>query len=309
MKVGIPRALLYYKNEKLWTKFFDELGIEYIISPETNKEIIENGSKYAIDETCLPIKIFLGHVDYLIGKCDYVFVPVIKTSENSETCLNFRAQYDLIKNAFRNKDIKILFYNDNSDKKQKEHKAFKKLCKYLGIKRSLGKYAYRLAKQTQLYYEFFRSENQEEVLKTTKKLKVLILAHAYNVGDKYVGEPIINMLKKLDAEPIIAEYFDFKKCYNASLKVSKTMPWSYNRHLLGALELYKGEIDGAILITTYPCGPDSMCDEMIVRTYKDIPIVTLTIDAQDATAGIETRLESFVDILNFKRKNKNGQGN
>lgn len=97
MKVGIPRALLFYKNEKLWTKFFDELGIEYIISPETNKEIIENGSKYAIDETCLPIKIFLGHVDYLKDKCDYVFIPVIKTAQNTETCLNFRAQFDLKK--------------------------------------------------------------------------------------------------------------------------------------------------------------------------------------------------------------------
>ena len=114
MKVGIPRALLFYKNEKLWTKFFDELGIEYIISPETNKEIIENGSKYAIDETCLPIKIFLGHVDYLKDKCDYVFIPVIKTAQNTETCLNFRAQFDLIRNAFRKDDLKILFYNLHS---------------------------------------------------------------------------------------------------------------------------------------------------------------------------------------------------
>ena len=113
------------------------------------------------------------------------------------------------------------------------------------------------------------------------------------------------MLKKLDTEPIIAEYFDSRKCINESHKVSKTLPWSYNRHLLGALELYKNSVDGVILITTYPCGPDSMCDEMIIRQYKDIPILVLTIDAQDATAGIETRLESFVDILTFKRKNTN----
>ena len=303
MIVGIPRALLYYKNEKLWTKFFDELGIDYIISPETNKEIIENGSKYAIDETCLPIKIFLGHIDYLKDKCDYVFIPRIESAQDVETCLNFRAQYDLIKNTFRKYDLKLLFYNEVGHKKHKEYKAFKKLCKYLKVKKSLGKYAYQMAKQTQLYYELFRSEYQENILKNSKKTKVLILAHAYNIGDKYVGEPIINMLKKLDAEPIIAEYFDAKRCVKESLKVSKTLPWSYNRHLLGALELYKDVVDGVILITTYPCGPDSMCDEMIVRHYKDIPILTLTIDAQDATAGIETRIESFIDILNYKRKN------
>lgn len=86
------------------------------------------------------------------------------------------------------------------------------------------------------------------------------------------------------------------------MQVSKTMPWSYNRHLLGAIELYRDKVDGIVLITTYPCGPDSMCNEMIVRTYKDIPIITLTIDAQDATAGIETRLEAFYDMLNAKKE-------
>ncbi len=305
MKIGIPRALLYYKNEKLWTKFFDELGIDYIISPETNKEIIDNGSKYAIDETCLPIKIFLGHIDYLKDKCDYIFIPRIEYALNSETCLNFRAQYDLVKNTFRNYNLKILFYNDYGHKKPREFRAFYKLCKYLKIKKSLGKYAYRIAKQTQFYYEMFRSETQENVIKNSKKIKVLVLAHAYNVGDKYVGEPILNMLKKLDVEPIIAEYLDAKKCIKTSFKVTKTLPWAYNRHLVGALELYKDLVDGVILVTTYPCGPDSMCNEMIIRQYRDVPILSLTIDAQDATAGIETRLESFVDILNFKRNGRN----
>ncbi len=305
MKIGIPRALLYYKNEKLWTKFFDEFGIDYIISPETNKEIIDNGSKYAIDETCLPIKIFLGHIDYLKDKCDYIFIPRIEYALNSETCLNFRAQYDLVKNTFRNYNLKILFYNDYGHKKPREFRAFYKLCKYLKIKKSLGKYAYRIAKQTQFYYEMFRSETQENVIKNSKKIKVLVLAHAYNVGDKYVGEPILNMLKKLDVEPIIAEYLDAKKCIKTSFKVTKTLPWAYNRHLVGALELYKDLVDGVILVTTYPCGPDSMCNEMIIRQYRDVPILSLTIDAQDATAGIETRLESFVDILNFKRNGRN----
>ena len=135
MKIGIPRALLYYKNEKLWTKFFDELGIEYIISPETTKQTIENGTKYAIDETCLPIKIFLGHIHYLKDKCDYIFIPRIESAQDRETCLNFRAQYDLVKNAFRNDDIKILFYNDMGHKAHKEYKAFRKLCKFLHIKK------------------------------------------------------------------------------------------------------------------------------------------------------------------------------
>mgnify|MGYP000845206889 FL=1 len=37
MKIGIPRALLYYRYHVLWNAFFQELGIETVISPHTNK--------------------------------------------------------------------------------------------------------------------------------------------------------------------------------------------------------------------------------------------------------------------------------
>ena len=45
----------------------------------------------------------------------------------------------------------------------------------------------------------------------------------------------------------------------------------------------------------------SMVNDIIVRRIKGIPTLTLTVDAQDATAGLETRLESFIDILHFRK--------
>ncbi|MPN06691.1 hypothetical protein SDC9_153947 [bioreactor metagenome] len=53
-------------------------------------------------------------------------------------------------------------------------------------------------------------------------------------------------------------------------------------------------------MSAFPCGPDSMVDEMIIRKFNGIPILNLILDDQDGTAGLETRLESFIDILNFK---------
>ena len=43
-----------------------------------------------------------------------------------------------------------------------------------------------------------------------------------------------------------------------------------------------------------------MVDEMIIRKFRGKPILNITLDDQDGTAGLETRLESFVDILRFK---------
>lgn len=302
MKIGIPRSLLYYKNEKLWTTFFDEIGVEYVISPETNKEIIKQGANLAIDESCLPTKILLGHVNWLIGKCDYIFIPRVASCHGHYMCTKFLAQYDLVTNTFRDKDIKVLFYNVKDKKPHRLRKAFYKMGKFLGVKKSQVKFAFIMAKQAQMYYEMFRSQDQAKLLAESKKNKVLVVAHAYNIKDKFVGEPIINALKRLGCEPIIAEYAPEMEAIKASEAISKTLPWAYNKHLVGAIELYKDNIDGIVLLTTFPCGPDSMVNEMVIRCIKDKPILTLTVDTQDATAGIETRLESYVDILNFRKE-------
>ena len=298
--------MLYYKYEKFWTTFFDQAGIEYIISPATTKDIVDRGTALAIDETCLPTKILLGHIDWLLDKCDYVFLPRVEFIYRSQMCTKFLAQIDLVRNTFREQNIQLLFYNLYKKGPKAEYKAIKKMGKYLRLKKSVIKDAYTKARQAQQYYEMFRSQNQLQILRETKKNKVLVVAHAYNIGDKFVGEPILRTLRQLNCEPIIAEYFDAYECLHHCPEITTTLPWGYNRHLVGAIAQYHDQVDGIVILTTFPCGPDSMVNEMIVRKVKDLPILTLTMDAQDGTAGLETRLESYVDILNFKKEQVHG---
>ena len=42
--------------------------------------------------------------------------------------------------------------------------------------------------------------------------------------------------------------------------------------------------------------------DAIMRCIQGTPILNLMIDAQSGTAGVETRVESFVDILRFQQK-------
>lgn len=302
MKIGIPRALLYHKHHKFWTTFFDEIGVDYIVSPETDKQIVANGSNRAIDEACLPSKIMLGQVEWLLDKCDYIFVPRQKYWLNYEMCTKFWALPDLVNTTFRDKNVKLLYYDIYDRKVYRERKAVYKMGKYLGIKRSQIKYAYIIAKQAQMNYDMLREQKQNAILENSDKTKILIVAHSYCVGDKYIGEPIINAVKALGCEPIIADYVGEREGIRASLGVTTTMQWPYNRQLVGAVELLKDKVDGIILVTAFPCGTDSMMDELLVRTYKDKPMITLTVDAQSGTAGMETRLESFVDIIELKKQ-------
>ena len=131
MKIGIPRSLFYYYFKDLWFNFFDYLKIEVIISPETNKEILELGMKYSNDEMCLSLKNYIGHVAYLKDKCNYILIPRIDNyGINNQTCTNFLSCYDIINNMF---DINILNYNINLRNKETELKGFINIGKVLGI--------------------------------------------------------------------------------------------------------------------------------------------------------------------------------
>lgn len=56
MKIGIPRAMLYYRDGALWQTFFQTLGHEVVLSRPTDREILELGIRYAIDEACLALQ-------------------------------------------------------------------------------------------------------------------------------------------------------------------------------------------------------------------------------------------------------------
>ena len=54
-----PRSLFYYYFKDLWINFFGYLNIDVIISPETNREILDNGIKLSNDEMCLSLKSYI----------------------------------------------------------------------------------------------------------------------------------------------------------------------------------------------------------------------------------------------------------
>ncbi len=303
MKVGIPRAFLYYRYHVLWETFFEELGIEYIVSPETNKDIVKRGTTHAIDESCLSSKIYTGHVDYLIDKCDYIFIPrVASFGDRKETvCSKFQAIYDVINNTYREKKLKILYYSIDVHNKETELKAFLKMGKFLGKNKAQVLKAYYIAKQAEKTSKMLEINDQKRLLESDK-LKILIVSHPYNIYDKYVGEPIINALKDLDCVPILGCVVDEKQAHDKAKLISSTLPWTFNKELVGSIAIYKDKIDGIILVSSFPCGPDSLVNEMIIRRFKEKPIINLILDAQEGTAGMETRVESFVDIIRLRKE-------
>lgn len=304
--IGIPKALLYYKYSELWTSFFEELGCEIIVSPNTSKKILEDGIKFSLDESCMAMKIYMGHVYYLIDKCDYILVPRLKCIKKHEKlCTNFSALYDLVNNIF---DKKLINYNVDVEHKEDELYAFVTMGLSLGFSYRKIVSAYHIAKEKEKMLKEREISKQKSIIASSNKIKILLAGHPYNLHDEFIGKKIENVLEKNNIEIIYSDKYDTKYLEQEVKKISPKNYWTYNKEIIGAISHYQELVDGIILITSFPCGPDSLSNEMILRNVK-IPITNLIIDEANSDTGLLTRIESFIDILEERRKNHDEREN
>ncbi len=70
----------------------------------------------------------------------------------------------------------------------------------------------------------------------------------------------------------------------------------------------KNGFDGVVQLAPFSCIPEIVAKSLVPRLSKDygIPVLTLFIDEQTGAAGIQTRLEAFVDLMEQRRSGNIG---
>lgn len=295
IKIGLPRALYYYYDGIFLKYFFELLDFELIVSPETNRKIIDDGISFSSDEMCLSLKTYLGHIAALKDICDYILIMRIDNyGTNDQMCTNFASLYDIVHNMFNINIIDI-----NIDQKN-HHTILSELInigKKFKIKRKTIVSAYKTAKiKSDKYNKKLIIKNMNNLKKDT--LKILIVSHPYNIYDRYIGYPIIRFLEDMKISVIYSDLFD--NTNELSKIYSDNLYWKYSKESIGAIELVRDKIDGIIFLSSFPCGPDSLTNELVMRKINK-PYLNLILDDVNSFTGTITRLESFVDILYVKK--------
>lgn len=305
-RIGIPQALLYHRYGTLWTEFFRAIGRTPVISAPTDRLIVERGSALSNDECCLASKIYLGHVESILDACDGVFVPCIDNLGHFKSfCTKFQALPDMVANTFVEQAPVIVSCQVNDTI---EHigmrDAFLDLAAKFGCTAREAKHAWKQALHAQQQKEASDAALQHRLLQsvTENDTTVLLAAHPYIAHDPYIGGALADMLANMGVTLLYADRYDRKRALQASFQFSDTMPWIVNREIVGSIINLHDSVDGIMLVSAFPCGPDSMTDDAIIRCIKGKPVLNLTVDAQTGTAGLETRIESFIDILRYQKR-------
>ncbi|MBR0600431.1 acyl-CoA dehydratase activase-related protein [Sinanaerobacter chloroacetimidivorans] len=292
MKVGIPGGLLYYKYEPFIRTFFNELDLNTEYSTTANKEILDTGAHNCVDEACLPMKIFHGHVSKLQKSCDRVVVPRIMTCEFGESiCPKFRGLPELVESGTGKSNH---IYSDPIylDKQSNLKKILKKSSREIGIPDRRFDKAFKLALENQRNTSRGLHENGY-------KYRVFLAGHPYNIYDRFANMNLIDKLHKLDIGVITEEWVTQYEKQEELRGLIKQPYWLFFIHNYApALALMKkGEIDGIIYVSSFNCGTDSFSIEMIKNKVGNFPMLVLKLDEQTGEAGYNTRLEAFSEVL------------
>ncbi len=326
MQVGIPRALSYYDFFPFWYGFFSDLGIEIVLSDATTKKTMTSGSSLVVPETCLPVKVYAGHILNLLDKgIDKILVPSIQSiAPKIYNCSKIRGLPDLIRNVVKKPFTMIEATFDKSEKNCGLYDFLKEIASQFGITdfsriKKASKNAWKVYNNFHVmtrsgipYKTALRNALENKVVindnQKSYPINIALIAHGYNLYDERVSMKIFDKLEKLDVKVFTALNLTQEQMLEGLNSMNTKLYWANEYEISGAASHYiqDRKIDGVITINAFGCGPDSMMIERISRFARihSKPILHLSIDEQTGEAGFVTRIEAFIDMLYRKKRSK-----
>lgn len=326
MTIGIPRAMSFYHNYPFYYGFFTALGIKIVLSDVTTKQTMSKGSALVVTETCLPIKVYIGHVLNLIEKgVDKIFVPSIQSiAPKIYNCSKIRGLPDLVRNVVKKDFTLIEATLDKSEKNQGLYEFLAETVAPFGITdmekiKKASKAGWRtynnfhiMTKSGMSYKKamnyalqgkvFIENENKEF------PISIALISHGYNIFDERTSMKIFDKLEAMDVKVYSELQLSDEQMEDGIKALGQEKYWANEHEMTGAAGHFMkdNKIDGIITVTAFGCGPDSLMIERITRKAKRFnkPLLNLTIDEQTGEAGFITRLEAFVDMLFRKKRAK-----
>ena len=138
---------------------------------------------------------------------------------------------------------------------------------------------------------------------------ILVAAHGYILDDEMMGAPVLRMLERQGVVVARSDRLpDPQRVRQRGLEFSPALKWAYNREQVGAIEELRSRVDGIVLLVSFPCGPDSLVAELVQRKVHDVPVCTIVLDELTAAGGLQTRIESFCDIVKMRGTCSSGAG-
>jgi len=317
-RIGFNRSFLVNTYYPLYSNFFAALGYE-IVMPETPSQ---EGVDQRNAAFCYPVELAHGFFYSLLemeNPPDYIFLPHFKavpgennsaSSSQSQVCPLVQGETFYLQTTFRKK-IAQLKQNgtrlltpliDLSIDLDEARQPLVQTAVRMGISRKEARRAFELAlqrqRECQAHIKELGRQMIEKLEQDPQNVAVVIFSRPYNgfVEEAHMGIPHKFASRGIPVIPL--DFLDLEEEHS-----KRHMYWGMGKLIMKAARLVERhpQLFGTY-ITNFSCGPDSF----VVSYFRTImgrkPSLTLELDSHTADAGLETRVEAFLDIVNAYRQ-------
>ncbi|GAB6392548.1 MAG: activator of 2-hydroxyglutaryl-CoA dehydratase [Treponematales bacterium] len=306
--VGIPRCFSTHTLYPLYSWFFHELGIKTFLSTE----VAHSGVARAESTYCFPAEIAHGAVQDCLDKgADFVLLPHFRDMPSYEETVhaNFcpitQSLPYYIEKAFPDVDKKRWLPLVVSFKfgEGKALELFTLMTERLGIGQEETKRAFDAALAKQKAYFEAAAKLGREALEEARKAGrpvIALLGRPYNA---FTQEANMGIPRKFTTRGYSIIPFDILPF--ADETIFPNMYWYYGQQDVKTAALLKKEDNIYVTyITNFSCAPDSFILHYLKWLMGQKPFLVLELDSHSADAGVDTRVEAFLDIIDGYRAKK-----
>ncbi|MFO8112990.1 MAG: acyl-CoA dehydratase activase [Desulfosalsimonadaceae bacterium] len=314
-RVGINRSFLVDTYYPFYATFFREIGFEPVL-PDT---VSSEGKDKRNAAFCHPAEIAHGYFYSLLQtepRVDYIFLPQVRgipTTNNhpeSQTCPFVQAEPYYLTTTYRKLlselesrgTVVIKPYINMINGLAAAGPSMIKTALEMGVPASVANKALKkaLARQ-QACFDAMQDLGRQALSRLAEhpeNMAVVVFGRPYNA---FVESANMGIPHKIASRGVQVIPLDFLPIDDEPSK--RHMYWGMGQKILQAARYVKRhkQLFGTY-ITNFSCGPDSF----IIGYFRSImglkPSLTLELDSHTADAGIETRIEAFLDIVSEYRQ-------
>jgi predicted nucleotide-binding protein (sugar kinase/HSP70/actin superfamily) len=306
--IGINLSFHVHTLYPLFYHFFTELGFKVVLPDYLD----ERGFEREHTSFCYPAQISLCVFQNLLDKNpDYIFLPEIFEMWSGEqdyqrldfnsSCVFVSGEPFYLRQAFKDYYLEerlITPYLNFANGFEYEVEKFVVVGKKLGIEdETIIRQAYEkaISKQLDFFGELEKAGNEFlSFLKSNPNMYAIVLVgRPYNTFTSFANKGIPQKFASRGVYVIPYEYLNF-----SFYSLGESQFWEAGKKIL---KVAKAIADNdqlfPVYVTNFSCGPDSMLIPQFRKILGNKPSLTLELDQHTADAGINTRIDAFLDIV------------
>lgn len=310
--VGINRSFHTHTLYPLYYNFFTHLGFRVILS-----DTAEQTQHRELTSFCYPCQLSVGLFQNLLDKkTDFLFVPQILEMQTGDegyqrldfncTCAFLSEEPLFLKQAYKDSSLQGRFLAPSlnfANGLMTQQEKFVTMAASMGITDTKkAAEAYCLGVQMQEAYQEHLFSIGRDILTMLENnpdaIGMVLIGRPYNAFTDLANKGIPQKFASRGVFIIPFDLFDYRK-----EKVDEDQYWEGSKKILKAAKIIARHPQlFATYITNYSCAPDSMTVPQFRKVVGNKPTLTLELDGHTADAGINTRIDAALDIIQNYRK-------